>query len=57
MDRIRRKCGFINEIYVSAEGSREGLSLGWKDELKISLKSFSKSQIDVHMNEGNGEAS
>ncbi|MBA0716178.1 hypothetical protein Golax_015031, partial [Gossypium laxum] len=38
-------------INVSVEGSRGGLSLGWRDELSITLKSFSSSHIYVEVSE------
>ncbi|KAH1047687.1 hypothetical protein J1N35_038471 [Gossypium stocksii] len=46
---IRRQCGFINGIDVEAIGTRGGLSLGWKQGLNVILKSFSKSHIDVEV--------
>ncbi|KAG8491745.1 hypothetical protein CXB51_015165 [Gossypium anomalum] len=55
IEGIKRKCGFVKGMDVSAEGSRGGLLLGWKDDLSINLKSFSKSHIDVEVTEENGE--
>lgn len=46
MESIRKCYGFPNEIDVSANGSK-GLSIGWKDNVSIQLKSFSCSHIDV----------
>ncbi|KAA3467370.1 reverse transcriptase [Gossypium australe] len=49
MEKVRRTCGYVNGIDVGAKGSRGGLSLGWKDDISISLKSFSKAHIDVEV--------
>lgn len=56
MERIRKKCGFENGIDISVEGSRRGLSLGWKESISVNLKSFSNPHIDVEVMEENGEA-
>lgn len=40
MERVRRSWGLVEGIDVSSEGSRGGLSLGWRLSLEISLKSF-----------------
>ncbi|XP_016669937.1 uncharacterized protein [Gossypium hirsutum] len=47
MERIRRRCGFQNGIDVDSNGSRGGLCLAWRDDVTISLRSFSKRHIDV----------
>ncbi|KAH1080052.1 hypothetical protein J1N35_019813 [Gossypium stocksii] len=47
MELVRVKCGFPNGIDVSTCGSKGGLSLGWKGNNLISLRSFSTSRIDV----------
>ncbi|KAA3463975.1 reverse transcriptase [Gossypium australe] len=49
MESIRRKCGFLNGIDVAATGTRGGLSLGWKEGLNLTLKSFSNYHIDVEV--------
>lgn len=49
MELIKRSCGFLNGIDVSVIGSKGGLSLGWKEDVKIQLKSFSNSHIDVEV--------
>ncbi|KAA3473268.1 reverse transcriptase [Gossypium australe] len=51
MERVRTRCGFFNGIDVAAEGSRGGLSLGWNRGQLVNLKSFSKSHIDVEIQE------
>lgn len=47
MELIRRVFGFPNDVDVSDVGSKGGISLGWKDDSNIQLKSFSNSHIDV----------
>lgn len=47
MESMRLKCGFENGIDVGAVGSKGGLSLGWKENSLIRLKSFSSFHIDV----------
>lgn len=47
MDRLREKFNYQNRIDVSASGSRSGLTLGWKDGIFVSLKSFNEKYIDV----------
>lgn len=54
MQRIRKKCGYENSIDVGAEGSKGGLTLGWKGNLKVELKSFSRSHIDAKIQEEDG---
>ncbi|KAA3486631.1 endonuclease/exonuclease/phosphatase family protein [Gossypium australe] len=49
MESIRRQCGFLNGIDVAAVGTRGGLSLGWREGLNLTLKSFSNSHIDVEV--------
>ncbi|KAL1060363.1 hypothetical protein V6Z11_D03G112200 [Gossypium hirsutum] len=49
MESIRRQCGFTCGIDVAAVGTSGGLSLGWKEGGNVSLKSFSKSHIDVEI--------
>ncbi|KAA3460557.1 reverse transcriptase [Gossypium australe] len=53
MERIRRRSGFINGIEVGANGSRGGLCLAWREECKVSLRTFSKNHIDVLIEERN----
>ncbi|KAA3465052.1 reverse transcriptase [Gossypium australe] len=55
MEKLRRKCGFEYGIDVDAEGMRGGLSLGWRDGMNLTLKFFSKSHIDVEVEEGDGK--
>lgn len=45
------KCGFENRIDVGAIGARGGLSLGWKVNALVQLKSFSSYHIDVEVHD------
>ncbi|KAK8983247.1 hypothetical protein V6N11_057995 [Hibiscus sabdariffa] len=47
MERIRRKCGFSQGVDISSNGSSGGLSIGWKDTVSISIRSFSLHHIDI----------
>ncbi|KAA3465123.1 BEACH domain-containing lvsC [Gossypium australe] len=49
MELIRRRYGFTNGIDID-EG---GLSLGWKEGISLNLKSYSRSHIDVEVEEEN----
>lgn len=51
MEKVRRGCDFVNGIDVGVEGPRGGLCLAWKGEITISLRSFSRSHIDVMIKE------
>ncbi|KAK5840246.1 hypothetical protein PVK06_009135 [Gossypium arboreum] len=51
MERVRRSCGFTSGIEVEAEGTRGGLCLAWKGDVKVDVKSFSKWHIDVLIQE------
>ncbi|KAA3483894.1 reverse transcriptase [Gossypium australe] len=53
MERVRRRCGFINGIDVDPNGSRGGLCLTWKGNVSIMLQSFSKRHIDVLVDDQN----
>lgn len=50
-------CGFSIGIDISAEGFRGGLSLGRKDNMDISLRSFFQHHIDVNVQEIDQEES
>ncbi|KAA3455040.1 reverse transcriptase [Gossypium australe] len=47
MEGVRRKYGFTNGIDVEAEGSRGGLSLVWKGDIDVTIRSYSKWHIDA----------
>ncbi|KAA3485196.1 BEACH domain-containing lvsC [Gossypium australe] len=53
MERVRKSCGFLNGIEIEAEGSRGGLCLAWKEDINVTLRSFSKNRIDVMVKEEN----
>ncbi|MFQ6668605.1 hypothetical protein Gotur_034179 [Gossypium turneri] len=54
MERIRRRCGFLNRIEVDATGSQGGLCLAWRVDINIRLQSYSKSHIDVQIEDAEG---
>lgn len=41
MENIR-SCGYLNGIDVDSDGRSGGLSLGWKSNCKVSLRSYSQ---------------
>lgn len=47
MENVRRKCGFLYGLDVDAVGSRGGLSLCWKQDCSVSLRSYSQNHVDV----------
>lgn len=47
MEMLWRRCGFPNGFEVGADGSKGGLYLAWKDEEKVTLKSFFVNFNDV----------
>ncbi|KAA3486163.1 reverse transcriptase [Gossypium australe] len=49
MELVRMKCGFENGIDVGAIGTKGGLSLAWKGNYLVNLKSFSSFHIDVEI--------
>ncbi|KAA3471358.1 reverse transcriptase [Gossypium australe] len=51
MEMVRLKCSFENGIEVGAIGSKGGLSLGWKGNSLVSLKSFSSFHIDAEIHD------
>ncbi|GMI66653.1 hypothetical protein HRI_000334600 [Hibiscus trionum] len=51
MAQVRRRCGFINGIDVDAVGRSGGLSMGWKNNCDVSLRSYSQRHIDVLIND------
>ncbi|KAK5843415.1 hypothetical protein PVK06_005872 [Gossypium arboreum] len=46
---------YTNGIDVRAEGSKGGLSLGWKEGVYVMLRSYSKSHIDIEVMENSEE--
>ena len=44
---LRFRLGFQNAFAVKSEGLSGGLALYWNNESTVSLKSFSKTHIDV----------
>lgn len=48
---IRNRYGFLNGIYITADGSRGGLCLGWKGDAKITLRSYLIYHVNVDVEE------
>lgn len=55
MGSVRRRCGFLNDIDVSANGLRGGLCLAWRGNAMVDLKSYSNYHIDIALTEGDSE--
>ncbi|PPR92831.1 hypothetical protein GOBAR_AA27843 [Gossypium barbadense] len=51
MELVRLKCEFENGIDIEVVGSKGGLSLGWKENYLVSLRSFSSSHNDVDIHD------
>ncbi|KAG8481936.1 hypothetical protein CXB51_026729 [Gossypium anomalum] len=51
MEMVRLKCGFENSIDVGSVGSKERISLGWKGNFLVHLKSFSSFHIDAEIHD------
>ncbi|KAG8481500.1 hypothetical protein CXB51_026349 [Gossypium anomalum] len=47
MEKVRVRCGFHNGIDVGVQGTKRRLSIGWKWENEIQLRSYSSNHIDV----------
>ncbi|KAK8579615.1 hypothetical protein V6N12_069929 [Hibiscus sabdariffa] len=54
MEHIRKKCGFLNGLDISSDRRSGGLSIGWKNDVSISVRSFSVHHIDFLVSEDNG---
>ncbi|KAA3485417.1 reverse transcriptase [Gossypium australe] len=52
MESVRRRCSFSSGFEIEAEGSRGGLCLAWKDDIVVTLRSYSKWHIDALLWEG-----
>lgn len=55
MELVRLKCGFYNGIDIGVVGSKGGLSLGWKGNSLIGLKTYSSYHIDVEVHDNECE--
>ncbi|KAA3475146.1 reverse transcriptase [Gossypium australe] len=51
MEKVRKSCGLLNGIEVETEGTRGGLCLAWKDDIDVTLRSFSNWHLDVMVKE------
>ncbi|MBA0665077.1 hypothetical protein Goklo_004992, partial [Gossypium klotzschianum] len=52
--RAQRRWGFSNGIDVLEEGTKGGLSLGWRSEISVNLRSFLMNHIDVKIDREDG---
>ncbi|CAM8884344.1 unnamed protein product [Rhodiola kirilowii] len=52
LDGIRRKLGFANGFSVEREGLAGGLAVWWKEEVSLSVLSYSRHHIDCKVVEG-----
>ena len=43
---VKDKCNFKNGLYVDSIGSKGGLAMLWKEEVKLDIQTFSQSHID-----------
>lgn len=51
MEKVRRAWGMVEGIDVSSDCTRDGLSLGWRQCVKVVLRSFSMNHVDVLIEE------
>ncbi|KAA3459967.1 reverse transcriptase [Gossypium australe] len=51
MEKVRKSCGLQNGIEVGAARTRGGLCLAWKDDIVVTLRSFSNWHLDVMVKE------
>ncbi|KAK8302729.1 hypothetical protein V6Z12_D04G106400 [Gossypium hirsutum] len=51
MENVRRQCGFFNSVDVLADGTHEGLSIGWNGGHLVTLRSLLKNHINVEIQE------
>lgn len=49
MKNVCKKLGFMNDFDVSVDSSKGGLSMAWKVNNVISLKSYSMNHINVNI--------
>lgn len=47
MERVRKRCEYVSGIDVAAMGSKGCLTLAWKGDININLRSYSLNHIDV----------
>lgn len=52
MIMVRDKCNFKNGLFVDSIGSKGGLAMLWKEEVKIDIQTFSQSHIDALIDGG-----
>lgn len=50
MEKVRRHCGYTSRIEISSKGSKSGLCLAWKENVRIKLRSSANFSIDSTIN-------
>ncbi|KAG8474150.1 hypothetical protein CXB51_034133 [Gossypium anomalum] len=51
MEMVHQKCGFHNGIDIGTAGSKGGLSLGWKGNDLVSVRSYSNFHVDADIHD------
>ena len=52
MVMVKDKCNFKHGLYVDSIGSKGGLAMLWKEEVKLDIQTFSQSHIDCLVDGG-----
>lgn len=53
LERIKNQCGMNACFGVDAVGTKGGLAMMWKEEITLSLRSFSQNHIDMNVETDN----
>lgn len=51
MEKIKSKCRFQNGINFDSDKRSGGLFMGWKSDCKVSFRLYSRSHIDIMIDE------
>ena len=54
MVMVQDKCGLKHGLFVSSNGSSGGLTISWKENVKLDIQTFSMSHIDTWVDGGFG---
>ena len=54
MVMVQDKYGFKHGLFVSSNGSSGGLTISWKENVKLDIQTFSMSHIDTWVDGGFG---
>ena len=52
MVMVKDKCNFKHGLYVDNIGSKGGLAMLWREEVKLDIQTFSQSHIDALVDGG-----